>query len=231
MRDIRTITLDLDDTLWAIHPVITRAERTLYEWLQQHYPRITAMFSADALTRMRNDIVNQHWDKSHDFTFLRRAVLGRIGEAAGYGQDYIDDAMDVFQAVRNDVDVFPEVRPTLQALGESYRIIAVTNGNASLERIGIRDLFDDVVSAANAGAAKPARKIFDVAVEAGGAAAHETLHVGDHPEIDVVGASEAGLRSVWVNRHGEDWPDHLQRPDGIVRDVGELLGILRRAKA
>lgn len=231
MRDIRTITLDLDDTLWAIHPVIMRAEQALYEWLRRHYPRITAMFSSDALTRMRDEMVNEHWDKSHDFTFLRRAVLGRIGEAAGYGKDYIDEAMNVFHAVRNDVDVFPEVRPALEALGEHYCIIAVTNGNASLERIGLRDLFDDVVSAAGAGAAKPARKIFDVAVEAGGAAPHETLHVGDQPEIDVVGANEAGLRSVWVNRHGEDWPDHLQRPDGIVRDVSELLGMLRGANA
>jgi putative hydrolase of the HAD superfamily len=77
-----------------------------------------------------------------------------------------------------------------------------------------------------AGAAKPARTIFDVAVKTGGAQHHETLHVGDHPEADVVGASNAGLKSVWVNRHGDDWPDHLQRPDGIVKDIGELLALL-----
>ena len=231
MRDIRTITLDLDDTLWAIYPVIVRAERTLYEWLQEHYPRITDKFSADAMVQMRNDIIAEYRDKGHDFTFLRRAVLGKIGKAAGYGSDYVDAAMDVFQAVRNDVELFPEVRPTLEELGKHYRVIAVTNGNANLDRIGIRELFDDVVSAAKTGAAKPAREIFDVAVEAGGAKAHETLHVGDHPEIDVVGAREAGLRAVWVNRHGEDWPDHLQSPDAIVRDVGELLAMLRGAAA
>ena len=134
--------------------------------------------------------------------------------------------MRVFQALRNDVEVFPEVRPTLSALGEKYNVIAVTNGNANLEAIGLRDLFDDVVAAASVGAAKPAQAIFDVAVEAGGADRHETLHVGDHPEIDVVGANEAGLKSVWVNRNGENWPDHLQRPDAIVRDVGGLLSLL-----
>jgi len=229
MHDIRTITLDLDDTLWAIHPVIMRAERTLYEWLQAHYPRITEMFSAEALLQIRDDVVNECSEMRHDLSYLRRAVLGRIGDAAGYGDDYVDDAMEVFHAVRNDVEVFPEVRPALEALGSHYCIIAVTNGNANLDRIGIRDLFDDVVSAARAGAAKPDPRIFDAAVEAGGAAAHETLHVGDNPEIDVVGASRAGLRSVWVNRHGHDWPDHLQRPDGIVRDIGELLNMLRGA--
>jgi putative hydrolase of the HAD superfamily len=102
----------------------------------------------------------------------------------------------------------------------------VTNGNASLECIGIRDLFDDVISASSAGAAKPAPQIFATAVAIGGAEAHETLHVGDHPECDVDGANNAGLRTAWVNRHGAEWPDHLRRPDVIVRDIGELLGFL-----
>ena len=166
---------------------------------------------------MRENIVFEYPGKSHDFTFLRRAVLGRLGAAAGYGVEIVDRAMAVFNLARNDVEVFPEVRPALTALGEHYCVIAVTNGNASLDQIGIGDLFDHVISASGVGVAKPDRQIFDVAVEAGGADAHETLHVGDHPEVDVVGARNAGLQSVWVNRHGSDWPDHLQDPDAIVK--------------
>lgn len=226
MNDIRTITLDLDDTLWAIRPVIARAEKALYAWLQEHYPRITERFSPQELLHMRENIATENNGKSHDFTFLRRKVLGKVSAAAGYGEAPVDDAMELFSAYRNDVEVFPEVRPALRALGERYCVIAVTNGNANLDAIGIRDLFDGVVSASMAGAAKPAREIFDIAVKTGGAEKHETLHVGDHPEADVVGANNAGLKSVWVNRHGEDWPDHLQRPDGIVKDVEELLALL-----
>jgi FMN phosphatase YigB (HAD superfamily) len=145
MRNIRTITLDLDDTLWAIHPVIERAENKLYDWLRDNYPRITEMCTQGEIRKLREDIVFEYPGRSHDFTFLRRTVLGRLGIAA---------------------------------------------------------------------------------VEAGGAKSHETLHVGDHPEADVVGATQAGLKSVWVNRGGHGWPDHLQRPDGIVRDVGQLLSLL-----
>lgn len=226
MQDIRTITLDLDDTLWAIHPVIERAERRLYDWLGDNYPRITAMFSAKDVFKLRENIAVEYPGKSHDFTFLRRVVLGRLGVAAGYGDGLVDTAMAVFSAMRNDVDVFPEVRPALNTLRQSYCVVAVTNGNADLDRIGIRDLFHQVISAAAVGAAKPSRHIFDMAVQAGGADADQTLHVGDHPEADVIGARKAGLKSVWVNRNGDDWPDHLQRPDGIVRDVGELLSLL-----
>lgn len=230
MHDIRTITLDLDDTLWAIHPVIERAERKLRDWLRDNYPRTTDMFSATDILKLRENIAREYPGKSHDFTFLRRTVLERLGNASGYGDGLVDGAMTVFSALRNDVDVFPEVRPALQSLRQDYCVIAVTNGNADLNRIGIRDLFHEVISAASAGAAKPDRQIFEAAVHAGGAGAHETLHVGDHPEADVVGARDAGLKSVWVNRSGDDWPDHLQRPDAIVKDVGELLSLLSVAR-
>ncbi len=49
MQGIRTITLDLDDTLWAIGPVIRRAERELSAWLAENYPRIPEMFDTDAV--------------------------------------------------------------------------------------------------------------------------------------------------------------------------------------
>lgn len=231
MNDIRAITIDLDDTLWEIHPVIHRAERRLYVWLGEHYPRITARFSPDALFEERKIVARDHPGQSHDYTFMRRTVLARLGTAAGYAEGFVDDAMEVFHQERNDVDVFPEVRPALETLRREYVLIAVTNGNASLERIGIHDLFHGFVSARSAGAAKPARQIFDVAVQAGGAAAHQTLHVGDHPEFDVDGARDAGLRTVWVNRDGREWPQGLEQPDGVVENVGQLWALLRAARA
>jgi putative hydrolase of the HAD superfamily len=90
-------------------------------------------------------------------------------------------------------------------------------------------LFDGVVSAAMAGAAKPARAIFDMAVAAGGAASEQTIHVGDHPLYDVHGAREAGLRAVWVNRNGDAWPDEYPAADAEVQHVGELHDLLSKA--
>ena len=226
MRDIRTVTFDLDDTLWPIKPVIERADRRLYAWLSEHYPLITEKFSKQAILEVRSKVVHEHADQIHDLTFLRKTVLGRISEAAGYGTRMVDDAFAIFDEERNIVDVFPDVRPALTTMRQSFTLIAVTNGNANLEKIGLRDLFDDVISAAAAGAAKPARHIFDTAVRAGGASAEETMHVGDHPEHDVHGARQAGLRAVWVNRNGHDWPQELPEPDGVVEDIAELAAML-----
>jgi FMN hydrolase / 5-amino-6-(5-phospho-D-ribitylamino)uracil phosphatase len=227
MQGIRTITVDLDDTLWEIHPVIRRAELRLYEWLGEHYPKVTEMFTAEGMRSLRNEVVREHADRAHDLTMLRRTVLTRAATSAGYEEFEVDEAFAVFDEVRNDVEMFPEARPALLRLRARFSVIAVTNGNANLERIGIADLFDGHINAAMAGAAKPDRPIFEAAVKAGGAHPAETLHVGDHPLYDVQGASEAGLRTVWVNRSGDSWPGDYAEPDLEVRHIGELPELVR----
>ena len=222
MYEIRTITLDLDDTLWDITPVIRRAEDRLRDWLAERYPRIVDMYQPEDVAALRARVVAEFHDRSHDLTFIRRTVLARMGVAAGYADDFVDEAFDVFDAERNTLELFPEVRPALESLSSRYTLVAVTNGNARLDRIGIDHLFHAVVSARSAGAAKPARPIFDAAVSAGGAAAHETLHVGDHPEFDVDGARSAGLAAVWLNRNGHEWPDSLEPPERTISSLSEL---------
>lgn len=226
MNGIRTITLDLDDTLWEIQPVIGRAEQRLYEWLGEHYPAITEKFSTEELRVLRQEVLEKHAEKVHDLTYLRHTVLTEAATAAGYTEFRVEEAFAVFDEVRNDVEMFPEARPALVALGARYTLIAVTNGNANLAKIGIEDLFHGHINAAMAGAAKPARTIFDAAVQAGGASAGETLHVGDHPLIDVHGARAAGLRTAWVNRNDDAWPADYAAPDITVRHVGELIELL-----
>lgn len=226
MNGIRTITLDLDDTLWEIHPVIRRAEERLYAWLGDNYPRITEQFKPFDLREIRSRVMKQHVDKAHDLTFLRHTALMEMATAAGYSDFMVEEAFAVFDEVRNDVEMFPEARPALLALRQRFTLIAVTNGNADLDKIGIGDLFDGHINAAMVGSAKPERPIFDAAVNVGRASATETLHVGDHPFYDVHGAREAGLRTVWVNRNGDEWPQEYEAPDVEVRHVGELVDIV-----
>ena len=229
LHRIRAITLDLDDTLWEIGPVIRRAEAELWEWLGEHYPAIGERFSTDAVLELRDEVIREHWDKTHDFRYLRKTVLARLATASGYTTELVEDAFAVFDAARNRVELYPDVEPALSRLAEDYVVVAVTNGNASLERIGIRHLFDDVVTAAETGVAKPAPPIFHAAVERAGVAPDETLHVGDHPELDVAGASDAGLRTAWMNRAAAVWPDHLAPPDATITTVTELADLLADA--
>ena len=109
VNGIRTITLDLDDTLWEIQPVIYRAEQALYDWLGEHYPAITAMFSQEDLRILRRRVVEKHSDKVHDLTFLRHTVLREAADAAGCTDFVVEEAFAVFDEVRNDVELFPDL--------------------------------------------------------------------------------------------------------------------------
>jgi len=231
LHRIRAITLDLDDTLWPIGPVIMRAEGKLWSWLGEYFPKITETFSPEQAYALREEVMQKHWDQSHDFRFLRKTVLEHMAQTVGYSCDLVDGAFDVFDRARNDVELFPDVVPALEALNEHFSLVAVTNGNANLQRIGIRHLFHDVVTAVDVGSAKPAPPIFLEAVNRAGVGVQETLHVGDHPEIDIIGAQEAGLRTAWINRNDDGWPEHVAPPDAIVSTIAELLTVLEPAIA
>lgn len=229
MHRIRAITIDLDDTLWPIGPVIQRAEARLWEWLTQNYPRIPEKFSPEGVLEVREAVIEDNWQMRHDFRFLRKKVLEAIANEVGYTPELVEPAFAVFDQARNEVEFFPDVMPALESLAGDFVLVAVTNGNANLESIGIRHLFHDVVAAAEAGFAKPARPIFDKAVARTGCLPAEILHVGDHPLIDVKGAQDAGLRTAWINRHDDEWPDDLPDPDAIISTIPQLYELLQPA--
>ena len=73
---------------------------------------------------------------------------------------FADEAFEVFFAARNRVEFYDDVRPSLLRLHSRYRLFALSNGNADLQRCGIGDLFTGHVTASAAGAAKPDARIF-----------------------------------------------------------------------
>lgn len=226
VRRIRAITLDLDNTLWEINPVIYRAEETLWAWLGEHYPRVHHTFTAHDLLRMRQQVRDEHRERHFDLRFLREKVLEKVAIRSGYDESLVEPAFKVFDDVRNDVELYPDVLAELETLFTRFTVVALTNGNSNLEKIGIRHLFHGVVTAVSAGAAKPEQRIFDAAVAETGVAPDEILHVGDHPETDIYGAREAGFRTAWINRNGETWPEELPAPDAVVTDMTELRELL-----
>jgi len=224
----RVISLDLDDTLWPVMPVIAAAEIAVLSWLRAHHPRAVAGVDIDGMREMRARIALTHPERCHDMTFLRRRALGEHFAAAGYSHAHADDspaahAMEVFLAARNRVEFYGDVRPALERLRSKHRLFAVSNGNADLKRCGIADLFDGHITATNAGAAKPDPRIFAHLLRVAGVEPAEALHIGDDPLADVVGAMRAGLQAVWINREGRAWPDEFAPPPRTVSTLSEIM--------
>jgi putative hydrolase of the HAD superfamily len=102
---------------------------------------------------------------------------------------------------------FPDAPPALAELrGLGARIVCVSNWDYSLpevlERVGLADGLDGVVTSAAVGARKPDPRIFVAALELAGCPAEEALHVGDTRAEDVEGAHAAGVRALLIDRSG-----------------------------
>lgn len=222
---IRALSLDLDDTLWPIAPVIERAELALDAWLHAHCPNAAAAWPVDSLRELRERIWLEHPHLAHDFTELRKLSLRAALGPHGYGEAHVDGAFEVFFAARNRVDLYADAVPALQRLAARWPIASLTNGNADLDRIGIGAHFVARVCARTSGAAKPDAAIFARAAAELGVPAAQIAHVGDDPELDVRGAQRAGMVGVWLNRDAMPWP-HDGEPDIEITSLAELEAAL-----
>ncbi len=223
---IRAISLDLDDTLWPIWPTIERAEKVLHEWLAINAPMTAALFSSpEALREIRQQVGQQRTDLKFDLSALRRESIRLALYRAGDDPRLAEHAFDVFFAERQKVELFPDALPALEFLSERFPLVSLSNGNADLEKVGLAPHFAAAISAREFGVGKPDARIFHAAAGAVGLQPHEVLHVGDDVLMDVLGARNAGMQAVWVNRVLAPWP-HPEKPDLEVAGLAELCNAL-----
>lgn len=225
---IRVIGFDLDDTLWDIGPVIARANRILFDWLATRYPRMTHGQTPESLHQRCLAFLRAHPEARHDLTAMRKAFLRELAQQADYAEDFVEEAFAIFYAARNQVQLYPDVVPVLGKLARQYALIALSNGNACIERVGLARYFRFALNAAEAGAGKPDPRMFQLALVRLGEPPQAMLHVGDHPEHDVLGAHNAGVRAVWINRAGTRYPEHLPPPIAQLPHLIALPGLLAR---
>lgn len=197
---IRAISLDLDDTLWPIMPVIQRVERRVDDWLRETCPEVAERWSIQALRDLREQIAEANPQLAHDFTAQRKLTLAEVFTPFGMGEEWVERAYAVYERERNIVDCYPDAEDALAALASRLPLVAISNGNANLQMMSLGRHFQFQIAAREFGCAKPDPAIFLHACERLGLQPAEVLHVGDDPLLDVAGARNAGLRSAWINR-------------------------------
>jgi 2-haloalkanoic acid dehalogenase type II len=223
---IKAISIDLDDTLWPIWPVIERAEKALHDWLAAHAPMASALFANPAALRdIRTEMGNSRPDLKHDMSALRRESIRLVLYRAGENPLLAEEAFEVFFAERQRVTLFDDALPALEFLAERYPIVALSNGNADVQRIGLSRFFRASISAREFGVGKPDPRIFHAAAGAVDVQPEDVLHIGDDVTLDALGALNAGMQAAWLNRADQIWP-HEQEPQVTLTELGELRALL-----
>jgi putative hydrolase of the HAD superfamily len=227
---IKLITFDLDDTLWDTAPVLVGAEAALRDWLTEHAPLLGPV-PVEHLWEIRTRLVEAEPSYKHRISALRRQVLYHALEDAGYdaeqSHDLAEQSFQVFLHGRHQVQIFPDVQPTLEILAKTFTLGVITNGNADIRRLGLADYFAFALCAEDLGIGKPDPAPFLEALRRANVDASVAVHIGDHPSDDIAGAQRAGMRAIWYNPQGKVWEaDGL--PNAEIHNLSQLPEVLAR---
>ena len=143
-----------------------------------------------------------------------------------------------FLMLCNDMEYIPGVKEMLDEF-EKDRIPMYVLSNSGftakslwvvLDRFGIGQYFSNVWSSADFGKIKPCREFFDMAVDAvllehPEERKEDILFIGDTYNTDIIGAHDAGIKAVWINRKKEE--DVLKYATYQIAETRDLLDVVR----
>jgi 2-haloacid dehalogenase len=129
------------------------------------------------------------------------------------------------------LDLFPDVRPALQALSE-YTLVILSNGTPKMlqvaaENAGIAQFFSQIISSSEVQSYKPHPQVYQWAAQRLGLEL-ENIGLVSSNSWDVTGAKSSGLFACWVNRNQFPWEDLGLSPDVEVQRMTELPGMLSK---
>lgn len=125
---------------------------------------------------------------------------------------------DYWTQVGSRTTPFPETTRVLEVLSRRYQLALVTNTqgqkNTGSHRLALfprlENFFQVIVVAGESGIPpKPDVEPFRRCLEKLNVRPHEAVFVGDDWRIDICGATNAGIRPVWLQHHTvkRNWPD------------------------
>lgn len=164
------------------------------------------------------------------FAVLGQGTLRAVLTGTPLNRD-VDAAIEHVMAGFLALPVHPDVPDGVRALrAAGFRLATLSNGATAvaeglLNRAGIRNEFEVLLSVEDAGAWKPARKAYNYVSHRCGVDPDAMLLVAVHP-WDIDGAARAGLATAWIDRAGTGYPGYFSPPRHTVSVLTELPGAL-----
>ncbi len=142
-----------------------------------------------------------------------------------------DELAQTFAAQRRRLQrLMPDAREVLTRLGARYTLGLLTNGAPDLQRekilaSGLEPFFSAIAISGEHDIGKPKPEIFHRLLEELSVDAASAVMVGNSLERDILGARNAGIRSVWIRVPGSE--EHADvHPDHTISALLELPAVL-----
>ncbi|RAP47473.1 MAG: haloacid dehalogenase [Methanosphaera sp. rholeuAM74] len=115
---------------------------------------------------------------------------------------------------------------------KNYKVGLITNGKEikqweKLVRLGVYPFFDEVITSEAVGVEKPDPEIFKIAMERLNVTAGTSLMVGNSFETDILGACNAGIRSMLINsKLTDDQKKFVEDNNYNVSELSSLIDLM-----
>jgi len=213
---IRVALFDLDDTLFHHRQAVRDG---IAAHVTSTLPDVDALAHLDRWDALEELHYHRYLSGELDYLGQRRARARDF--MAGFGITFPTDAAAegwfesyLIEYVRAWT-LYDDAFPCLSALAAAgLHLGMITNGIPSFQQPKLDTLelaahFEHIVTSGEFGVAKPDPSIFLHACALFGVAPEEAVYVGDRLRTDAIGAVEAGLTGVWLDRDGAATPDEL----------------------
>jgi putative hydrolase of the HAD superfamily len=225
------IFFDLDHTLWDYE---TNARLTLQELYDQYDLFEKGVHNFDAFHKKFQEVNTAlwyHFDRgSITSEVIRKERFKQILEAFGAHQLKLctDLSHDYLNTCPLKGNLMPHAHEILEYLSRRYSLTIITNGFEEIQQLkltagNLHRYFNHVITSQKAGHRKPARQIFDFALQLNGITATQAMMVGDNLVTDIGGARNAEIDGVYYN---PEKLTHEETPFREITSLSELLQIL-----
>jgi HAD superfamily hydrolase (TIGR01549 family) len=210
-----TILFDVDDTLYdhsrAVHSGLRRVREVYPELHRRSLPELCQLYS-DHLSATYVHVVEGTWTAEEGQILGFSMLFKSCG--AEPRRRVVQECVQIYRAKylesRHAVRGAPALLRALRTCGMTIGVVTNNTREKQEEKLGVIGIgrsIDFMVTSEEVRILKPDPRIFQRALERGDTTAERAVMVGDSWESDVLGATAAGIRAVWLNRANQQSPD------------------------
>lgn len=214
MKDIKHIFFDLDHTLWDFE---ANSKKTYLQIFRDNNLEI----DIQSFLEKYIPINHQYWKLYREEKVSKEQLrYGRLKDTFNQMNYTIEDglidklAIEYIDNLSNYNQLFEGTTEILHYLKPKYNLHIITNGfkeiqQAKLEKSGIANFFNTVITSESVGVKKPNPKVFHYALETTNAKTYQSLMIGDNLEADIYGAKNVGIKTLFFNPDKKPVPSNV----------------------
>ena len=200
---VKAFIFDIDNTLYDYDAAHKTAFRAVTDYAGRNFGLTPDEFlslhrKGDQLLKERVGSVTA---AIHNRLIRYQIILEELGQHIRHAPKMADIYWSVFLDAVEPGPGLTDCISRLKSLGFTLGVgtnMTAEYQFAKLERLGILDAMDFIVSSEEVGVEKPDRRLFECCAKKAGCGAGECVFVGDSLEFDARGSLAAGMVPVWL---------------------------------